>query len=53
MRDVCEPVQTFDPLSAVSMARAVQRFLGAPSVTVEPVRAEEFLAALFEGVRRA
>lgn len=27
VRDVCEPVQTFDPQSAVSIARAVRRFL--------------------------
>lgn len=28
VRDVCEPVQTFDPLSAVSIARAIRRHLG-------------------------
>ena len=28
VRDVCDPVQTFDPNSAVSIARAVRRFLG-------------------------
>ena len=33
VRDVCVPSQTFDPLSAVSIARAVQRFMG----RVEPV----------------
>jgi glycosyltransferase involved in cell wall biosynthesis len=33
VRDVCVPSQTFDPLSAVSIARAVRRFLG----QVEPV----------------
>lgn len=27
VRDVCQPVQTFDPLSPVSIARAVRRFL--------------------------
>jgi glycosyltransferase involved in cell wall biosynthesis len=39
VRDVCRPVQTFDPLSPVSIARAVCRFLGeddAPVVRVEP-----------------
>lgn len=30
VRDVCVPVQTFDPLSPVSIARAVKRFLGEP-----------------------
>lgn len=34
VRDVCEPVQTFDPLSPVSIARAVRRFLG---VEVPPI----------------
>lgn len=28
VRDVCEPVQTFDPQSPLSIARAVRRFLG-------------------------
>lgn len=28
VRDVCEPVETFDPYSSVSIARAVKRFLG-------------------------
>ena len=27
VRDVCVPAETFDPLSAVSIARAVKRFL--------------------------
>ena len=30
VRDVCEPVQTFDPTSAESIARAVKRFLEVP-----------------------
>ena len=33
VRDVCDPVQTFDPTSPVSIARAVKRFLSVP----EPV----------------
>jgi glycosyltransferase involved in cell wall biosynthesis len=28
VRDVCRPVETFDPASSVSIARAVRRFLG-------------------------
>lgn len=28
VRDACEPVQTFDPASPISIARAVRRFLG-------------------------
>ena len=34
VRDVCSPVQTFDPTSPVSIARAVKRFLAVP----DPVR---------------
>lgn len=30
VRDVCEPVQTFDPLSDISIMRAVRRFLCQP-----------------------
>ena len=34
VRDVCIPVQTFDPDSPVSIARAVRRFLSAPEPCV-------------------
>lgn len=34
VRDVCTPVQTFDPLSAVSIARAVRRFLDQPEAPI-------------------
>ncbi|MCX7258583.1 MAG: glycosyltransferase [Polaromonas sp.] len=40
VRDVCSPVQTFDPLSAVSIARAVKRFL-AVSEPVLPLRSPD------------
>ncbi len=46
VRDVCEPVQTFDPASATSIARAVKRFLGVAEAPLEPVRAADFLQAL-------
>jgi glycosyltransferase involved in cell wall biosynthesis len=42
VRDVCVPVQTFDPHSPVSIARAVKRFLSLPVSTVELHTAEEF-----------
>ena len=46
VRDVCVPAQTFDPMSAVSIARAVTRFLGTPE-TPMPVRsAAEFIEAV-------
>lgn len=46
IRDVCLPVQTFDPSSPVSIARAIKRFL---NITNEPIQirsADEFLAEL-------
>ena len=46
VRDVCQPVQTFDPYSPVSISRAVLRFLGQTELLVEPVRAEAFLSAV-------
>lgn len=47
VRDVCAPVQTFDPASPVSIARAVQRFLGSAEPPLEPALAADFLQALF------
>lgn len=44
VRDVIQPVETFDPNSPVSIARAVGRFLGNPETTVQIRSAEEFLA---------
>ncbi|MDI9332847.1 MAG: glycosyltransferase [Cytophagales bacterium] len=46
VRDVCEPVQTFDPASPTSIARAVRRFIGQPDLPLNPVGAVEFLSAL-------
>lgn len=46
VRDICEPVQTFDPESAVSIARAVRRFMGHGEPTVNPVSAASFLHAV-------
>jgi glycosyltransferase involved in cell wall biosynthesis len=43
VRDVCEPTQSFDPLSPISIARAVRRFLEQP----EPVLAVQSPAALW------
>jgi len=44
VRDVVDPVQTFDPHSAVSVARAVRRFLGQSDPTVELRSPDEFLS---------
>lgn len=46
VRDVCEPVETFDPTSAVSMARAVRRFLGQAEAPLQPASAADFLGAM-------
>ena len=46
VRDVCVPVQTFDPLSAESMARAVRRFLGEPEAPVPVGEPQALWAAL-------
>ncbi|MDZ7857574.1 glycosyltransferase [Sphaerotilus sp.] len=46
VRDVCEPAETFDPHSAVSMARAVRRFLGQSEPIAPVVTPERFIAHL-------
>ncbi len=46
VRDVCEPVETFDPQSPVSIARAVRRFLQQPEHPAAPADAASFLRAL-------
>lgn len=46
VRDVCTPGQTFDPSSAISMARAVRRHLGQAGAPLVPRSAGEFLDAL-------
>lgn len=48
VRDVCVPVQTFDPNSPVSIARAVKRFLGKPEPTVKLNTPGEFWRAVLE-----
>lgn len=44
VRDVVHPIQTFDPHSAVSLARAIKRFLRQPPDHVELVTSDRFLA---------
>ena len=46
VRDVVEPTETFDPLSSVSIARAVKRFLGVPEQPLPIVNAESFVEEL-------
>jgi hypothetical protein len=46
VRDVCEPVHTFDPLSPVSIARAVRRFLDQSEPVLHLQRPEALWEAL-------
>lgn len=46
VRDVVCPVQTFDPRSPVSIARAVMRFMNKPDPVIVIRRPEEFLAEI-------
>jgi glycosyltransferase involved in cell wall biosynthesis len=48
VRDLIEPSQTFDPTSAVSIARAVERHLGIPGRQVHPSTPEEFIDDIFQ-----
>ena len=50
VRDVCSPVQTFDPTSAVSIARAVKRFLTVPEPVLELCSPHDFLRKLLKTV---
>ncbi len=48
VRDVIDPVQTFDPGSPVSIARAVKRFLQTGQPPVQPIGVKAFLERLDE-----
>lgn len=48
VRDICEPVQTFDPFSERSIVRAVKRHLKLPADQMEPLDASRFVAMLFD-----
>ena len=50
VRDVCKPVETFDPNSAMSIARAVKRHLGAGSDLVEPKDASDFWLTVVDDI---
>jgi len=50
VRDVCNPIQTFDPSSPLSIARAVQRYLlKAPPPVPCFINGEDFLNRVFKG----
>jgi glycosyltransferase involved in cell wall biosynthesis len=48
VRDVIQPVETFDPKSPVSIARSVRRFMGKEEPVIHIRSAEEFLAKVLE-----
>jgi glycosyltransferase involved in cell wall biosynthesis len=48
VRDVVNPVQTFDPRSPVSIARAVKRFLGKPESALRIRKPEDFWAEVLK-----
>ncbi len=48
VRDVLDPEQTFDPNSAVSIARAVKRFMGVYERTAPLLDAKSFITTIFE-----
>jgi glycosyltransferase involved in cell wall biosynthesis len=48
VRDVCDPVQTFDPASATSIARAVRRYLQLPEPRVSVRSGGEFVRELLD-----
>ncbi|MDC0886625.1 glycosyltransferase [Altererythrobacter sp.] len=51
VRDVCEPVETFDPFSSRSIARAIRRFLGAAHDRVELLPPVEVAARIADIAR--
>jgi len=48
VRDVVCPVETFDPLSPISIARAVKRYLGIPEMPIELVSASNIMQKIFD-----
>ncbi len=47
VRDVCSPVETFDPLSPRSISRAVERFKGWKNIRRKVLSPKEFLHRVF------
>jgi len=48
VRDILDPSQSFNPLSAMSIARAVRRFLGQSKNGVELLSAEDFVQRVLD-----
>lgn len=49
VRDILNPAQTFDPVSAVSISRAVKRFMGVKQQPLPLQNAAEFIRSIIEG----
>lgn len=49
VRDVCRPVQTFDPLSPMSIARAVKRYIGHHDEVIHIHTAKDFISEMLNG----
>lgn len=47
VRDVVEPDESFDPISALSIARAVRRFLGSPAQMPRLLGAADFMSQIW------
>jgi glycosyltransferase involved in cell wall biosynthesis len=52
VRDVCVPAQTFDPLSAVSISKAVKRYLGVHEELPSLNSASTFWASLIQASKK-
>jgi glycosyltransferase involved in cell wall biosynthesis len=48
VRDVCNPIQTFNPNSPLSIARAVKRFLSIPEIPIDLISSENFLEKIIK-----
>ena len=48
VRDICDPIEVFDPTSALSISRAIKRFLNLKSNRSSIISAEDFLLNLFK-----
>jgi hypothetical protein len=48
VRDLMDPVQSFDPESPVSIARAVKRFLARTETRAELLTPDRFLASVID-----
>ena len=46
VRDVVSPNQTFDPLSAISISRSIQRFMGFENLDFETLSPDEFIRSI-------